>query len=104
MNSIIEQNKEQIFEVCKEFHVENLYAIGSVNTDRFNETSDVDLVVSFDMSEIGIEEYADNYFGMQAKLEKILNREVDLITERSIKNPYFLDEVQKSRVLLFQSN
>lgn len=104
MNSIIEQNKKEILKVCKEFHVEKLYTIGSVNTDRFNEESDVDLIVSFNMEDISIEEYADNYFGMQFKLEEILKREVDLITERSIKNPYFLQEVLKTRILLFQSN
>ncbi len=104
MNTIIERNKKEIFEACKEFHVEKLYTIGSVNTERFNEKSDVDLIVSFNMDDIGIEEYADNYFAMQFRLEEILNRAVDLITERSIKNPYFLQEVLKTRVLLFQSN
>lgn len=104
MNKIIEQNKKEIIDACKEFHVENLYTIGSVNTDRFNDKSDVDLVVSFNISEMDLEEYADNYFGMLHRLEEILKREVDLITERSIKNPYFLQEVFKSRVLLFPPN
>lgn len=104
MNNIIEKNKKKIFNACKEFHVEKLYTIGSVNNDDFNEESDVDLIVSFNMKNLSLEEYADNYFSMQSKLEEILDREVDLITERSIKNPYFLQEVLNTRVLLFQSN
>lgn len=56
------------------------------------------------MKNLSLEEYADNYFGMQSKLEEVLDKEVDLITERSIKNPYFLQEVLNTRVLLFQSN
>lgn len=104
MNQIIIDNQEKIFEVCKNHHVQNLYTFGSVNTEKFNIESDIDILISFKMNEINIEEYVDVYFGVQFKLEEILKRKIDLVTERSIKNPYFKDELLKNRKLLYQSN
>ena len=102
MDAIITDNRKEIDAICREHHVETLYTFGSVNTDQFNPDSDVDLLVSFDMDKVSIEEYADVYFDMLFSLEELLNREVDLVTERSIKNPYFRDEVSKNRVLIFK--
>lgn len=104
MNAIITNNRERIEDICREHHVNSLYTFGSVNTDKFNEDSDIDLVVSFDMDKLPIEDYADVYFDMLFTLEELLNREVDLVTERSIKNPYFKDEVAKSRILIYKSS
>ena len=104
MNAIITDNREKIEDICREHHVASLYTFGSVNTDKFNEDSDVDLIVSFDMEQLPIEEYADVYFDMLFTLEELLNREVDLVTERSIKNPYFKEEIAKNRVLIYKSS
>lgn len=104
MNAIITENKERIEDICRAHHVESLYTFGSVNTDKFNENSDIDLIVSFDMDKLPIEDYADVYFDMLFTLEELLNREVDLVTERSIKNPYFKEEVAKNQILIYKSS
>ncbi|MBL7790834.1 MAG: nucleotidyltransferase domain-containing protein [Saprospiraceae bacterium] len=104
MNTIITQNKEKIDDICKEHHVKALYTFGSVNTDKFSKDSDIDLIVSFDMNKVSIEDYVDLYFGMLFRLEELLSREVDLVTERSIKNPYFKEEITKNRILIYQSS
>jgi len=46
-------------------------------------------------------DYADNYFEVAEKFELILNRPVDLITDKSLKNPYFIDSVNQSKTLLY---
>ena len=57
---IITNNINQIKTLCQEHKVKELYAFGSATTDKFNEESDVDLLVEF--GEVSIEKYADNYF------------------------------------------
>jgi len=68
-------------------------------TDRFNNESDIDLIVDF--SNIDLEDYADNYFDFKFSLQEILNRTVDLLEEKAIKNPYFKQSVTKQRQLIF---
>lgn len=99
MNSIITKNMDKIKALCESHNVERLFVFGSACTDSFNDSSDVDFLVSF--KNIDLKKYGDNYFDMSFKLEDLFNREVDLITERCLKNPYFIEEVNKSKVLLY---
>ena len=52
--------------------VSRLSVFGSILTDRFNEDSDVDMVVDFD--KVTLKDYADNYFDLKFSLEDILSR------------------------------
>jgi predicted nucleotidyltransferase len=47
MNKIIEGKKKAICKLCKQYDVNNLYLFGSVCTNDFKETSDIDILVSF---------------------------------------------------------
>ena len=60
---------------------------GSVLTEKFNNDSDIDLVVNFEPIDVSL--YADNYYDFKFSLQDILNRPVDLLEEKAIKNPYF---------------
>ena len=99
MKALIVKNLKEIERICKERSVSKLYTFGSVNTDKFQNTSDIDLLVEF--GDIDIEEYADNYFDMCDDLEGIFNRKVDLVTINSVKNPYFKKELDNTRQLIF---
>ena len=48
-----------IIKLCETHKVKTLYAFGSVLTDRFNQESDIDMIVDFMNMEV--EDYADNY-------------------------------------------
>ena len=61
--------------------------------------SDVDLVVEFGELESG--RYADAYFGLLAGLEALFGRDVDLVVDRAIRNPYFRQKIDQSRTLLY---
>lgn len=79
---------------CKRFGVERLDLFGSALTDEFDpERSDLDFVVQFGPSE---ERTFDRYFGLKEALEAHFSRRVDLITKRSIRNPYLLAEVERT--------
>lgn len=95
----INQHKELIKQLCEKYNVENLYAFGSVLTDDFNDNSDIDLLVNF--KPINIDLYADNYFDFKFSLEQILKREIDLLEEKALKNPYFIKELHNKRQLIY---
>jgi hypothetical protein len=98
MNTI-NQNINQINSLCKSHKVEKLYAFGSILTDKFNDKSDVDLIVSF--GNVDLLEYADNYFDLKFSLENIFKRSVDLLEEKAIKNPYFKKVVEEKKQLIY---
>lgn len=91
--------KPDIIKLCEAHKVKSLYAFGSVLTDRFNTESDIDLIVDF--SDIELENYADNYFEFKFSLQDILQRPVDLLEEKAIKNPYLRKSVNQQRQLLY---
>ena len=88
-----------ISKLCKNHKVKSLYAFGSVLTDRFNQDSDIDLVVDF--AKIDVEDYADNYFDLKFSLQELLKRPVDLLERNAIKNPYFKETLQKQSQLVY---
>jgi predicted nucleotidyltransferase len=44
---------------------------------------------------------ADQYFGLLEGLENLFSRRVDLLTRRSLRNPYFIDSVEETRQVLY---
>ncbi len=97
--NLIHQNIEFINALCKSHKVKCLYAFGSVLTDKFNDQSDIDLIVDF--SDVQLLDYADNYFDLKFSLEDTLKRSVDLLEEKAIKNPYFKRAIEKNRQLIY---
>lgn len=86
--------------LCSAYKVKNLYAFGSVLTDKFNDNSDVDFLVSF-TSDVDLLDYADNFFDFRDDVKLLLGREIDLVEESSISNPYFMKEVNKNKVHIY---
>ena len=80
-------------------HVGQLHAFGSVLTERFDADSDVDLIVDFNVMKL--EDYADNYYDLKFSLEHVLNRPVDLLESKAIKNPFFTQSIAQSQQLVY---
>ncbi len=82
--------------LCAKHGVTSLDIFGSGTRDDWQPArSDIDFLVVFDRhSDRGI---ADRYFGLAEDLEALFGRPVDLVTERSIRNPYFRQAVESSR-------
>jgi predicted nucleotidyltransferase len=99
MQRLLSDNMDKIKALCMTHNVKNLSAFGSICTDRFNDKSDVDLLVSFNPMDYG--DYADTYFELAENFEKLFHRQVDLVTEKSLKNPYFIDSVNQTKTLLY---
>lgn len=97
---IITDNINKLFALCRRHKVKKLYAFGSILTPRFNENSDVDILVDF-TSEINHDNYADNYFDFYHALKSLFGRDVDLVDETSVTNPYFKEELEETKYLIY---
>lgn len=96
---LLENNIQKIIALCEKHKVRKLFAFGSILTNRFNEDSDVDLVVSF--NKLKVSDYFNNYFDFKYALEELLGREVDLVEEQTIQNPYLKKNVDATKVLIY---
>lgn len=101
MQSIIKDKYLQLRQLCQEYNVRVMYAFGSACTDEFTDESDIDPLVSFD--DISIDQYTDNYFELHRKLSSLFSRKVDLITENSISNPYFIRSIEGTKQLVYEN-
>jgi predicted nucleotidyltransferase len=73
-----------------------------VLTNKFNEKSDIDLIVAFDKQKIA--DYFNNFFDFKYSLEDIFKRKVDLFEERPIQNQYFRESIENSKQLIYGQN
>ncbi|GHT09566.1 nucleotidyltransferase [Bacteroidia bacterium] len=100
MNKIITDKINEIQRLCKEYRIKTLYVFGSACSDRFRSDSDIDFLISFDQN-LGIDEYSENYFALHYKLRALFGREIDIVTENSLSNPYFIKSVEQTKQLIY---
>lgn len=99
--NVIESNIDNVRTLCKLHKVQRLFVFGSVLSDRFQKDSDIDLIVDFQGVELY--DYADNYFDFKDSLENLFKREVDLLEDKAIKNPYLRQSIESSKQLVYGS-
>lgn len=93
---MIEQHRAALAELCRRFQVRRLDLFGSAANGTFDPArSDLDFLVTLEDARPG--NHADRYLGLLLALQELFQREVDLVTERSIRNPYFRKLVEASR-------
>ena len=102
MIALVEKRKRELAELCQKFKVERLDLFGSAASGNFTpETSDLDFLVRFaDREPTG--EYADRYLNLAEAIEQLFQRPVDLVTEQSVRNPYFRRVVDASREPVYE--
>ena len=99
MQRIIVDNMDKIRALCMMYNVKTLFAFGSVCTESFNDSSDIDLLIAFNAMDFG--DLADTYLTLAEKFEELFNRPVDLITEKSLSNPYFIQSLNTTKKKLY---
>ena len=102
MENLLSIHKKEIAKLCEIFKVKRMYVFGSITSKKFNEDSDIDFLISFS-EDITLQEYSDNYFELHYKLKEVLNREVDIITEKSLKNPFFIESINNNKRLIYEA-
>ena len=92
MNKILTEKLPQVVALCQSAGVRKLEAFGSVVRDDFNEeTSDLDFLV--ELQEAPAIVYGRAYFKLKDGLEVLFGRSVDLLTIKSLANPYLRKRV-----------
>ena len=102
MHIFLISRAESICRLCEKFKVRRLSAFGSVCTENFTEKSDVDFLYLFDSERLPLAEHADNFFDFKESLQTLLQRRVDLVPEKTLSNPYFIEEIKKTQVLIYE--
>lgn len=89
-----------VIQILKEHNVKSAYLFGSVLTEQFNKDSDVDFLVDYIPMEDPIA-FGDNIWNLRFALEDRLHREIDLINEKNLTNPYFIQELDETKYKIY---
>ena len=98
--NIVEQNREKLIELCENHNVKELYLFGSILTEKFNEKSDIDMLIQF--SVLDLSKYFDNYMDLKEKIEVLFQRPVDLVENQSIQNPIFRKVIDREKKIFYE--
>ena len=82
MNALILNRKKEIERFCRTWKIQDLLAFGSITTDHFHPTSDIDLVADF---QPGMHPTLIQLAQMEEELERIFDRKIDLLTRKSVE-------------------
>jgi len=100
MNNIIVNNVLQLKQIGKKHRVKQMYAFGSVCTEKFHKNSDIDFIIAFENRYF--DNYVENFFALEDELQKLFNRKIDLVVEETIKNPFFIKVVNKTKTPIYE--
>ena len=94
-------DKQQIQEIVSKFFVNQpvlkAWLFGSFARGEETPLSDIDILVVLDSSQpIGFK-----FFGMWRDLENLLDRGVDLVTERSLA-PFAMESANRDKILIYE--
>lgn len=100
MTSLIEQNRSQLQQLCRQFGVKRLELFGSAAGNDFDETtSDLDFLVEFLPTDPA--GHAHGYLNLLVALEDLFGRPIDLLEVKAIRNPYLMESINQTRIELY---
>ena len=100
MNAFVTEKRDALVALCREHHVERFELFGSGAGGGFApDRSDLDFLVLF--QPCTPEEHAKRYFALLAALQDLFARQIDLVEIKAAKNPYFLQNIEDSRALVY---
>jgi len=102
LHPFLNEKLPEITKMFKEHHVKSAYAFGSVVTDKFNEESDIDFLLNFDET-IEPVERGELWWSLYYALKDYLQRDVDIVTGKSLKNPYFIEVLNETKQVIYES-
>lgn len=101
LHPTLETKLPEVLALLKNNKVKRAFAFGSVTTPRFYPDSDIDLLIAFE-DDLEPKAYAHHFWTLYLNLPKILGHPVDLITEDSLRNPYFIDELEETKIQIYE--
>ena len=101
MIPLVQENLQSIQHILHKHYVKRAFVFGSACSENFNDDSDVDIIVAFQKRYFN--NYVDNYLSLESELSALLHRNIDLIAEETIQNPYFIKSINKTKTLIYES-
>ncbi len=98
--NVVENNLEKIIAFCKKHFIERIFVFGSVLSNKFSEHSYIDFLIKF--QGVDSHTYFDNFLDFKNKLEILFEREVDLVEEQTLRNPYLIASINRNKRLLWK--
>lgn len=108
MHPLISSNQARLNDLCKSHYVKSLYAFGSVTNEKFDESSDIDLLYKIDTDKFkdwatGGYDYIDNLNDLEKGLCNLFDRKIDLIPDTIIHNRFLKQTIEQSKQLLYEA-
>ena len=94
----IDRFRDEIQRCCSQLKVARLDLFGSGTTDEFSNESDLDFLVSFLPGQADL---LGKFLALKEQLERTLKRRVDLVSSKSVKNPFFQETIERTRKNVF---
>jgi len=102
MTRIVADHLPELIALCRRHQARRLALFGSATGDAFDSSgSDLDFLVEF--RPLAPPDHADSYFGLLHDLEDLFARRVDLLERPPIRNPYLLEAIEESEVVLYEA-
>ena len=102
MVPLIAENKEKLISYCNKHNLRYLYVFGSAARETgFTKDSDIDFLYAFDKEKIPFDNYSDNYFDFKFGLEELFKRNIDLVPEEMLTNPYLLESINREKIKIY---
>jgi hypothetical protein len=96
------QQRASLEAICRRFNVARLELFGSAATEAYRpDRSDLDFLVEF-VKDANLGPWLAGYFDLQQALEGLFDRPVDLVFLSALKNPYFVQSVNKTRQVVYE--
>jgi len=100
VNNFLQPHLPSIMLLFEKHKVKDAYLFGSVLTNKFDENSDVDFLINFNDNLDPVEK-GELLWNLRFSLEDNLKRPIDLITESSLKNPFFIEELNETKQKIY---
>ncbi|MDR1331534.1 MAG: nucleotidyltransferase domain-containing protein [Tannerella sp.] len=100
MHDIVKKRKNELAKLCRQLRIKRMYVFGSASSGQMTAASDIDFLIAFDDS-LSINEYSANYFTLHERLRHLFRREIDVVTEPSLSNPYFINSINRTKELIY---
>ena len=96
----INKYKNKLDKIFKNHSLTKVYLFGSSLTENYNENSDLDFLLNFEEN-LDYKKRGELIWSLHDKLKDLFNREIDLVNEKYLKNPYLIDEIKNTRKIIY---
>lgn len=98
--SEIARKMPQVYDLLEKFEVSDAWVFGSAQSEKFSQNSDVDIMVQF-KEKLTPLRLGMNMNDLNFSLQKLFERDVDLVSFSHIKNPAFFSQVSENSTRIY---